>query len=187
METICTWATSSELMKEYHNNEWGIPSFDDRYLFEMLVLEGAQSGLSWSIILKKRNAYREAFHQFNIDECANLTDLELEHIKENTEVVKHMQKIRSVRSNAIAIQKVRSEFGSFANFIWEFVNKKPIISNHTSISEVPAESDLSIKVSKELKRRGFKFIGPVTTYSFLQAIGVIDDHIIHCPYHSMNR
>ncbi|KAB7668968.1 DNA-3-methyladenine glycosylase I [Bacillus sp. B1-b2] len=187
METICSWATSNELMREYHNKEWCIPNDDDRYLFEMLVLEGAQAGLSWSIILKKRQAYKQAFNNFNLDYCANLTEEEMENIRDNTEVVKHLLKIQSVKKNALAVKNVQSEFGSFANYLWGFVEGKPVVSNWTNVSQMPAESELSRIVSKDLKRRGFKFVGPVTIHSYLQAIGIVDDHIITCPYHTNNR
>lgn len=187
METICSWATSSELMRDYHNKEWCIPNFDDRYLFEMLVLEGAQAGLSWAIILKKREAYKQAFKNFDLDYCANLTEEEMESIRDNTEVVKHLLKIQSVRKNALAVKEVQNEFGSFAKYLWAFVDEKPIVSSWTSVSQMPAESELSQKVSKDLKKRGFKFVGPVTIHSYLQAIGIVDDHIITCPYHTKNR
>ncbi|MBZ9536298.1 DNA-3-methyladenine glycosylase I [Cytobacillus oceanisediminis] len=183
METRCAWANSSDLMREYHDKEWCVPSNNDQYLFEMLVLEGAQAGLSWSIVLKKREAYRKAFHHFDLKYCANLTEIEMENIRTNTEVVKHLLKIKSVKSNAIAIMEIQREYGSFAKFLWSYVDGKPIISNWQYDSQIPAETDLSKKVSKDLKKRGFKFVGPVTIYSYLQAIGVVNDHITSCAFH----
>jgi len=183
METRCAWANSSDLMREYHDKEWCIPSHNDRYLFEMLVLEGAQAGLSWSIILKKREAYKKAFHDFDLEYCANLTETELVNIRINTEVVKHPLKIKSVKSNALAMIEIQKEYGSFAEFLWSYVDGKPIISNWQYDNEIPAQTDLSKKVSKDLKKRGFKFVGPITIYSYLQAVGIVNDHITSCAFH----
>ncbi|HSJ38148.1 MAG TPA: DNA-3-methyladenine glycosylase I, partial [Planococcus sp. (in: firmicutes)] len=171
----------------YHDEEWCRPSRDDRYIFEMLNLEGAQAGLSWSIVIAKREAYQAAFHNFDIEYCAGLSDTDLEAIKENYNVIKHIAKLKSVRSNAEAVLRIQKEFGSFAEFLWSFVNSEPIINQWETQSQMPAESPLSLQVSKELKKRGFKFVGPVTTYSFLQAIGMIDDHIRTCDFHTSNR
>ncbi|WP_318502909.1 DNA-3-methyladenine glycosylase I [Bacillus sp. T3] len=184
LEKICAWAQSNPLMKEYHDKEWGVPSHDDTYLFELLNLEGAQSGLSWLIILKKRDGYRKAFRDFDINACATLTDEELEQIVTTGEVVRHPLKIKAVRANAIAAQKVQEEFGSLSNYVWHFTNSKRIINSWTSVDQLPAKSELSEQISKDMKKRGFKFVGPVTIYSYLQAIGIIDDHIITCPYYS---
>ncbi|MFG6146884.1 DNA-3-methyladenine glycosylase I [Halobacillus sp. B23F22_1] len=185
--SICSWAQGSPEMTQYHNTEWGRPSYDDSYLFELLNLEGAQAGLSWKIILSKREGYQRAFHQFNIDRCAALTEEDLEAIREAGEVVRHPQKIKAVQTNALAAQKVQQEFGSLASYVWQFTDHQPIIYQRQEVSEIPAKDDLSVKVSKDLKKRGFKFVGPVTVYSYLQAVGVIDDHLITCPYHTNNR
>ncbi|MCL1631617.1 DNA-3-methyladenine glycosylase I [Sporolactobacillus sp. CPB3-1] len=187
MESSCSWASLNECMRLYHDTEWCRPSHDDRYLFEMLVLEGAQAGLSWSIVLNKREAYREAFNQFDISYCAQLSDSDLERIKTDSGIIKNMLKIRSVRSNASAVLAVQRAFGSFSNYLWSFVDHRPIISHWTDEREVPAESELSRKLSKDLKKRGFKFVGPVIVYSYLQAIGIVDDHKISCPFHTRNR
>lgn len=186
-DKICTWAQSNPIMREYHDQEWCVPNYDDTYLFELLNLEGAQAGLSWQIILNKREGYRKAFHQFDIDTCAALTDEELEQIIKTGEVVRHPLKVKAVRSNAIAAQKVAHEFGSFSNYIWSFTDSKRIINHWTSADQLPASNQLSEKISKDLKKRGFKFVGPVIIYSYLQAVGIVDDHVVTCPYHSENK
>lgn len=183
----CSWPKNSEMMQAYHDEEWYRPTRDDRYIFELLNLEGAQAGLSWSIVLAKREAYQAAFHNFDTDYCAGLSDADLQSIKENSNVIKHFAKLQSVRSNAQAVLQVQKEFGSFADFLWSFVEDRPIINQWESSIQMPAQSPLSVQVSKELKKRGFKFVGPVTTYSFLQAIGMVDDHIKTCDFHTSNR
>lgn len=183
----CQWPQSNERMRAYHDEEWCRPSRDDRYIFELLTLEGAQAGLSWSIVLGKRDAYQEAFHHFDMVYCAGLSDGELEDIKENFPVVKHLVKLQSVRTNAKAALKIQEEFGSLSDFLWKFVDFEPIVNTWEIDVQVPVKSPLSIQISKELKKRGFKFVGPVTTYSFLQAIGMIDDHIRSCSFHTLNR
>lgn len=177
----CTWPRTSELMQDYHDNEWGKTSRgDDRYLFEMLSLEGAQAGLSWITILKKREAYREAFQQFDIDICADLSDDDLEHIRESYEIVRNKLKIKSVRTNAQAIQKIQEELGSFSEFLWAYVDHTPMIHTPEKESDVLTENDLSRQMSKDLKKRGFTFVGPVILYTYMQAIGMIDDHLVGC-------
>lgn len=183
----CLWPQSSELMQAYHDEEWCRPSWDDRYIFEMLTLEGAQAGLSWSIVLAKREAYKDAFQNFDIEYCASLSDTDLEFIKENYNVIKHFSKLQSIRTNAEAVVRIQKEFKSFSNFLWHFVDFKPIINNRETDIQIPAQSPLSVQVSKELKKRGVKFVGPVTTYSFLQAIGIVDDHIKSCDHHTKNK
>ncbi|WP_110926713.1 DNA-3-methyladenine glycosylase I [Bacillus massiliglaciei] len=182
----CLWPGSSEMMQAYHDQEWCVPNHDDRYLFEMLTLEGAQSGLSWSIVLSRRDSYKEAFHNFDIAYCAALTDADLENIKENCGVIKHMAKLQSVRSNAQAVLNIQTEFGSFSDFLWRYADFKPIVNEWEADGQMPAETPLSKQLSKDLKKRGFKFVGPVTMYSFMQAIGMVDDHVKTCPYHTSN-
>lgn len=183
----CSWPNNNQLMQTYHNEEWCVPSYDDQYIFEMLTLEGAQSGLSWSIVLSKRDSYKKAFHNFDISYCSKLTDADLEYIKEHANVIKHFSKLQSVSNNAKAILKVQEEFESFANFLWRFVDFKPIINYWETDAQIPAQTDLSKQISNDLKKRGFKFIGPVTMYSFMQAIGMVDDHIKTCAYHNSNK
>lgn len=183
----CSWPGSSEMMQAYHDKEWCRPTRDERYIFELLNLEGAQAGLSWSIVLAKRDAYQAAFRNFDINYCAGLSDADLENIKENYGVIKHFAKIKSVRSNAQAVLEIQKEFGTFADFLWSYVDGEPILNALEHQSQMPAESPLSTRISKELKKRGFKFVGPVTTYSFLQAIGMVDDHVRTCEFHTLNR
>lgn len=174
-------------MREYHNEEWCKPHTDDRYLFEMLTLEGAQAGLSWSTVLSKREAYQEAFNNFDIQYCANLTDEELTNIKTQYNVIKHFAKLQSVRNNAQLILKLRKEYDSFSDFLWQYAGFKPIINHWNSEDQIPAQTSLSEQMSKDLKKRGFKFVGPVIIYAFMQAVGMVDDHLISCPYHTENR
>lgn len=183
----CIWPQSSGLMQTYHDVEWCRPNRDDRYIFEMLTLEGAQAGLSWNIVLAKRKAYQAAFRNFDIEYCAGLSDMDLESIKKNYHVIKHFSKLQSVRSNAEAVLKIQNEFKSFADFLWSFVAFEPVINRWETDTQIPVQSPLSVKISKELKKRGFKFVGPVTTYSFLQAIGMVDDHIASCEFHTSNN
>ncbi|MBC1488000.1 DNA-3-methyladenine glycosylase I [Listeria sp. FSL L7-1485] len=186
-ELRCPWSINDPYELEYHDKEWCVPSKDDTYLFEMLNLEGAQAGLSWKLILHKRKAYQEAFFCFDIAKCANLTDEQLAEIIAKAAIVKNRLKVKAVRTNAIATQKVQAEFGTFADYIWSFTNNKRIINKWDSVNSVPASNELSEKISKDLKKRGFKFVGPVIIYSYLQAIGMVDDHLITCPFHTIHR
>lgn len=183
----CAWPGKNEVMQEYHDKEWCVPSYDDTYIFEMLSLEGAQAGLSWHTVLSKREEYKKAFNNFDIVYCSKLSDEELEEIREKYAVIKNKLKLKSVRSNALEILKIQDEFGSFSDYLWKYVDFKPIINSWKSEAEVPAENELSQKISKDLKKRGFKFVGPLIIYSFMQAIGMIDDHIVSCQYHSFNK
>ncbi len=176
----CAWASSHALLQEYHDTEWCVPSHDDRYIFEMLTLEGAQAGLSWLTILKRRNAYRKAFHQFSIAGCAVMTDEELEQILCQKEVIANRRKVYSVRANAQAIQHIQHQYGSFAAYLWKYTDDKVLCAHWDAESDVPAASPLSQQISRDLKQRGFQFVGPVIIYSFLQAIGILDDHIETC-------
>lgn len=177
----CTWPGTSEMMQVYHDEEWGkVSKGDDRYLFEMLSLEGAQAGLSWHTILSKRAAYKEAFRDFDISTCARLTDEELEVIRTDFAIVRNKAKIKSVRTNAQAVEKIQKEFGSFSAFIWSYVDDQPIIHMPEQNSDIPTEDDLSRQMSKDLKKRGFTFVGPVILYTYMQAIGMVDDHLVGC-------
>ncbi|WP_239254857.1 DNA-3-methyladenine glycosylase I [Listeria ilorinensis] len=184
MENRCSWAEKDEVMKEYHDREWCVPNHDDRYIFEMLNLEGAQAGLSWRTILSKRAGYQEAFYGFEIARCAVLSEAELAAIREKGEVIRNRLKIQAVKKNAIAAQKVIAEFGSLDAYFWHFTKGVRIVNQWTTSAEMPAQSTLSETISQDLKRRGFSFVGPVIIYSFLQAIGMIDDHEVSCPCHS---
>lgn len=185
--STCTWPGENEIMKEYHDQEWCVPSFEDNYIFEMLILEGAQAGLSWSIILAKREEYRRALHGFDIIYCSKLTDEELEVIRDNYNIIKNKAKLRAVRSNALAVLELQREFGSLSSYLWRYVEGRPVINHWSMESQMPAQSELSELMSRDLKKRGFKFVGPVILYSFMQAIGMVDDHIHTCPCHTKNR
>jgi DNA-3-methyladenine glycosylase I len=183
----CSWPENSQMLQRYHDDEWCVPSHDDRYIFEMLTLEGAQAGLSWLIVLSKREAYQEAFRNFDIRYCSQLSDEELERIRGQYHVIKNLSKLKAVRSNAQAVLGIQSEFGSFSDFLWRYVDFQPVINHWETEGQMPAQTALSELISRDLKKRNFKFVGPVIIYSFLQAIGMVDDHIKTCPYHSENR
>lgn len=183
----CLWPKDNVLLRDYHEKEWCVPTYEDTYLFQMLTLEGAQAGLSWLTVLSKRRAYQEAFHYFDISYCMQLTDEDIEKIRENYQVIKNRAKLKSVRSNAIAIREIQKEFGSLSDYMWQYTHHKPIINSWENQEEMPAETPLSQQISKDLKKRGFKFVGPIIIYSYMQAIGMVDDHIISCPYHTFNR
>lgn len=176
----CPWAESSLLMQAYHDSEWGRICHDDQYLFEMLTLEGAQAGLSWQSILQRREGYRRAFHRFQIHKVAEMTDKELEALRENPGIIRNRLKIYSVRKNARVVQALAWEWGSFDAWLWHFTEGKPIVGHWKTMAEVPAESDLSRQISRELKKRGASFVGPVIIYSFLQAVGIVNDHLEGC-------
>lgn len=177
----CGWAKGEKDIL-YHDTEWGVPSHDDRYIFEMLILEGFQAGLSWNTILQKRENFRKAFDNFDYRKMAEYDEMKLNELLKNEGIIRNRLKINSTVTNARAFMKVQQEFGSFAKYIWNFTDNKRIINKWKELSEVPATSELSDKISKDLKKRGFKFVGSTIIYSFLQAIGIIDDHLISCPY-----
>lgn len=181
MKSICPWALGDPLLREYHDTEWGVPCHDDTKLFELLCLEGAQAGLSWLTILKRRSAYREAFRNFSIPDCAALTDDELEEICLHSSVIRNHRKIASIRKNASVVQAIQREFGSFDAYVWHFTEGKQIRNVWNAQRDIPAQSELSERISRELKKRGASFVGPVILYSFLQAAGVLNDHLVTCP------
>ena len=175
----CPWA-KDPLDIEYHDNEWGRETHDEQMLFEYLVLEGMQAGLSWSLILKKRENFKRAFDNFDYNICANYTDEYLESLREDESIIRNKLKIYSVRKNALAFIKVQKEFGSFDKYIWGFTDYKKIDNKLESYKDAPSESDLSIKISKDMKKRGFSFVGSTIIYSYMQAIGMINDHEKSC-------
>lgn len=180
----CAWVKSDEsLYVTYHDKEWGIPVFDDRYLFEMLTLEGAQAGLSWWTILQKRAHYRQVFDDFNAEIIAQYTDEKLAELQEDPGIIRNKLKIASVVKNARAYLKVQEEHGSFSNYIWRFVGGKPVINHWKDKSEVPAQTAESPKMSKQLKSDGFSFVGPTICYAFMQATGMVNDHTLDCFCH----
>ncbi len=177
----CGWAKGEKDIL-YHDTEWGVPSHDDGYIFEMLILEGFQAGLSWNTILQKRENFRKAFDNFDYRKMAEYDEMKLNELLKNEGIIRNRLKINSTVTNARAFMKIQEEFGSFAKYIWKFTDNKRIINKWKELSEVPATSELSDKISKDLKKRGFKFVGSTIIYSFLQAIGIIDDHLMSCPY-----
>jgi DNA-3-methyladenine glycosylase I len=174
------FGTGNKLYEDYHDNEWGVALHDDNKLFEMLILEGAQAGLSWAIILKKREGYKKAFHNFNPILVSQMSEAELELLRENPEIVRNRLKIYSVRINAKIFLAIQKEFGSFDKYIWAFVNGNPIVNNWANIKELPSQTPLSDRVSKDLKKRGMKFVGSTIIYAFMQAVGMVNDHIKEC-------
>ena len=169
-----------KMYAHYHNVEWGVPIHDDRHLFEMLILEGAQAGLSWETVLKKRDGYKRAFHNFDVQKVALMTDDSLEALRSNSDIIRNRLKIYSTRQNALVFLKIQHEFGSFDKYLWQFVNNKPITNHWKSLKEIPAKNALSDAISKDLKKRGMNFVGTTIIYAFMQAVGLVDDHIENC-------
>jgi DNA-3-methyladenine glycosylase I len=175
----CEWP-KTELLIAYHDEEWGTPSRDDRHLFEHLVLEGAQAGLNWELILKKRNGYRRAFANYDLEKIARFTEARIEKLTQDPGIVRNRAKIRSVIVNARATLKVQAEFGSLATLLWDLVGGKTRHNGWTKLSQIPAVTPDSARISKELARRGFQFFGPTGAYAFMQAVGLVNDHIVSC-------
>jgi len=176
----CGWAERSAEEIRYHDEEWGTPSRDDRHLFEMLSLEGAQAGLSWTTILRKREGYRRAFAGFDPAAVARFTPRRIARLVADPGIVRHRGKIESVVANAARVLEVVGERGSFAAYVWSFTDGEPVVNRWRRLSEIPAETVLSRALSKDLRQRGFRFVGPTTCYAFLQAVGVVDDHLLGC-------
>lgn len=184
----CSWCEKDEIYMKYHDEEWGVPVFDDRKQFEFLVLESAQAGLSWLTILKKRKGYRKAYDGFNPITVAKFNDKKIEELMNFEGIIRNERKIRASVNNAKRFIEVQKEFGSFSEYIWRFVDYKPIINTWKKESEIPAKTKLSEEISKDLKNRGFSFLGPIIIYSHLQAIGLINDHIVDCfRYNQINQ
>ena len=175
----CPWA-KGELYERYHDEEWGVPSHDDRHLFEMLVLEGAQAGLSWSTILNRREGYRKAYDNFDPSKVARFNEKKIEKMLQDPGIIRNRSKVESSVNNAKAYLKVQEEFGSFAQFMWQFVNGKPIQNKFKELGEIPASTPESDAFSKELKRRGFTFVGTTICYAHMQAVGMVNDHLVGC-------
>jgi DNA-3-methyladenine glycosylase I len=181
MARRCAWADASELLGAYHDKEWGVPSHEDSYLFEMLLLEGAQAGLSWSTILAKRDNYRRAFDGFDVERISRYGEDKLASLLGDPGIVRNRLKVRSTVANARAFLAIRDEYETFAGYLWGWVDGSPVIHRPISTGDLPARSDLSDRVSKDLKRRGFTFVGSTIVYAYLQAVGVVDDHVVGCP------
>ncbi len=176
----CEWSEGSELYRDYHDKEWGVPVHDDRLLFEFLILEGAQAGLSWITILKKREGYRKAFDNFDAKKIARYSDKKIEKLLSNPEIVRNRLKVNAAVINAKAFLDVQKEFGSFNSYIWQFVDGKTIQNRWRSLSDIPASTPESEAMSRDLKKRGFKFIGATICYAFMQAVGMVNDHVVDC-------
>jgi DNA-3-methyladenine glycosylase I len=176
----CGWCLSSNLYKKYHDEEWGVPVYDDQKLFEFLILETFQAGLSWITILKKRENFRLAFDDFNYRKVAQYSEDKIQELLQNSGVIRNKLKIRTAVSNAIAFIKVQGEFGSFSKYLWEFAGGQPITNNRKTLKEVPATTALSDEISKDLKKRGFKFVGSTVVYAYMQATGMVNDHVEDC-------
>ncbi|MFC4320569.1 DNA-3-methyladenine glycosylase I [Litchfieldia salsa] len=176
----CSWVNEDPLYIDYHDHEWGVPVYDDRLLFEYLILEGAQAGLSWYTILKKRENYRKAFDHFDAERIINYNEQKIEELLENQGIIRNKLKVRSVITNAKAYIQIKEEFGSFSSYIWSFVDGKPIINHFSEPEDVPVTTEISDRLSKDLKKRGFKFVGSTICYAFMQAVGMVNDHINTC-------
>jgi len=184
----CTWVGNDPQMREYHDKEWGTPIHDNRLLFEFLILEGAQVGLSWNTILQKRENFRVAFDNFDYNKIAKYTEQKVEELMNNKGIIRNKRKIEAIISNAKALLHVQKEFGSFDQYIWKFVNYKTIDNKFKELSELPSKTEQSEQMSKELKKRGFKFVGPTICYAFMQAVGMVNDHVINCfRYKEINK
>lgn len=181
--TRCHWAADGERMQAYHDSEWGVPLHDDRQLFEFLCLEGAQAGLSWRTVLHKRDHYRRAFHDFDIACVAAMKDRELEKLLLDPGLIRNRLKITAARDNAKAALHVIGEYGSLDAYLWSFVEGKPVRNSWRSSSEVPASTPVSDRMSKDLKKRGFRFVGTTICYAFMQATGMVNDHLLECFRH----
>ncbi len=176
----CNWAENNVLMTRYHDTEWGVPLHDDKKLFEFLVLEGFQAGLSWQIVLNKRENFRYAFDGFDPEAVAKYDDIKLNALVQDKSIIRNKQKIAATINNARCFLEVQKEFGSFDKYIWGFVDFKPIINAFTGMNELPAKTDLSDKIAADLKKRGFKFTGSTIVYAHMQATGMVNDHLTNC-------
>jgi DNA-3-methyladenine glycosylase I len=177
----CAWVNlSNQLYINYHDQQWGVPVYDDQTLFEMLILEGAQAGLSWETILKRRESYRQIFDNFDVQKVANYSDQELNQKLENSKIIRNRLKVYSTRKNAQIFQKIQLKYGSFSNYLWAFVDNKPIINHPQNLSDIAVKTELSNKISRDLKKQGMSFVGSTIIYAYLQAVGVINDHTQDC-------
>ena len=179
-KTRCAWCEKDDLYRDYHDNEWGNPVYEDDKLFEFLVLETFQAGLSWYTILKKRDNFRKAFDQFNYKKIAQYGDAEIERLMQDAGIIRNGLKIKGTITNAIAFMETQKEFGSFSNYIWGFTDGKPIDNNPKTLKDVPAVNEISDALSKDLKKRGFKFVGSTVVYAHMQATGMVNDHVEEC-------
>ncbi len=187
-QTRCPWPSDDQLMIEYHDEEWGLPIYDDRLLFAKLILDGAQAGLSWSTILRKRANYWQAFDNFDPEVIARYDEKKFAELMDNPGIVRNRLKINATIKNAQAYLELRDELGSFSDYLWGFVGGAPIVNKWTSIDQLPAQTPESQAMSKALKKRGFGFVGPTICYAFMQAVGMVNDHLVDCfRYHEVQK
>jgi DNA-3-methyladenine glycosylase I len=180
MNKRCDWCGEDPLYVSYHDKEWGVPVYDDDTLFEFLLLEGAQAGLSWITVLRKREGYRKAFDGFDFQKIARYTDKKLNRLMKDEGIIRNRLKIFSARGNAIAFMQLQKEYGSFSDFIWSYVDRTPVVNRVQKMSDVASNTELSDSISKDLKKKGFKFVGSTIIYAFLQAAGLVNDHAADC-------
>lgn len=183
-KTRCPWCIESDIYQKYHDEEWGVPVHNDQKWFEFITLEGAQAGLSWLTILKRREGYHKAFANFNPEKVAKFDSKKIEELMQFEGIIRNRRKIESAIVNSKAFLKIQQEFGSFDKYIWRFVNNKPIVNYFASMAEIPTQTELSVQISKDLKKRGFTFIGPTIVYAHMQATGMVNDHLTSCPRHT---
>jgi DNA-3-methyladenine glycosylase I len=183
IENRCAWAQKNEIMAKYHDEEWGQPLHDDQKLFEFLILEGMQAGLSWQTILNKREEFRKAYADFDVEKVASYDQEKVEELMQNSGIIRNRLKIEASIGNAKHFLELVAEFGSFDKYIWSFVNYQPIVNQWKSITELPARTELSDQISADLKRRGFKFVGTTIVYAHMQATGMVNDHLVDCFCH----
>jgi len=176
----CEWANKNELQQSYHDNEWGVPIHDDRSLFEFLILEGAQAGLSWSTILRKREGYRKAFDNFDARKISRYSPNDVSRLLANPGIIRNRLKIEATITNARAFLQVQEQFGSFDRYIWQFVNGRPIQNSWRKMTDIPSNTPESEAMSRDLQKRGFKFVGTTVCYAFMQAVGMVNDHVVSC-------
>lgn len=176
----CPWCEKTDKYREYHDKEWGVPVLDDNKHFEFIVLESAQAGLSWLTILNRREDYRKAYDNFNPNKVAEYDEKKIEELVNNSGIIRNRRKIEASITNAIKFLEIQKEFGSFSNYLWSYVNYQPIINKLDDISKIPATTELSDRISLDLRKRGFKFIGSTIVYSHLQAVGIVNDHLTSC-------
>ncbi|MFH6970380.1 MULTISPECIES: DNA-3-methyladenine glycosylase I [Flavobacterium] len=179
-KTRCKWCVGIDIYEKYHDEEWGVPVYEDQKIFEFLILETFQAGLSWITILKKRENFKLAFNDFDYKKVALYNEDKIQELLLDAGIIRNQLKVRAAVSNALAFMKIQEEFGSFSNYIWKFTDGKPIQNNRQSLKEVPATTPLSDEISKDLKKRGFKFVGSTVIYAHMQATGMVDDHVADC-------
>jgi DNA-3-methyladenine glycosylase I len=176
----CDWCIGDKLYEDYHDQEWGVPVYDDKKLFEFLILETFQAGLSWITVLRKRENFRKAFDNFSVDKIAHYNQSKIDSLMQNSGIIRNKLKIKASISNAQAFIKIQDHFGSFSNYLWRFTEGKPVKNAFKNLKDLPASTVLSEAISKDLKQHGFKFVGSTIIYAYIQAIGLVNDHLIHC-------